>query len=113
MGGVLAGGCGVPPLHAVPLSVNAVGGLLAPLNVPLNPTVKLWPLRMLWFHCALLDTVICALPAGCENATGQPFCRRWPFGKLKISVQPLVIDGPLFWMTMLAPKPLPPSQLLV
>jgi hypothetical protein len=37
LGGVLVGGV-VPPLQAVPFSVNAVGGLLVPLKVPLNPT---------------------------------------------------------------------------
>jgi hypothetical protein len=34
-------------LHAVPFSVNCVGALFAPLNVPLKPTVKLWPFGML------------------------------------------------------------------
>ena len=112
LGGVFAGGV-VPPLQAVPFSVNAVGGLLVPLNVPLNPAVKLPPLPMLLFQSALLATVICALPAGWVNETGQPFCRRCPFGKLKISVQPLVMAGPLLVMTMLAPNPFPPSQDLV
>ena len=45
------------------------------------------------FQSALLATVICALPAGWVKETGQPFCRRCPFGKLKISVQPLVMAG--------------------
>src|SRR5688572_5533374 len=45
LGGELVGV--VPPLQAVPLSVNAVGPLLVPLKVPLNPAVKLWPLPML------------------------------------------------------------------
>ena len=112
VGGVFCGGV-VPPLQAVPFSVNAVGALLVPLNVPLKPAVKLWPLPMLWFQSALLATVICALPAGCVKETGQPFCKRCPFGKLNSSVQPLVMAAPLLVMTMLAPKPLPPSQLFV
>ncbi len=97
----------------MPFSVNEVGELLAPLKVPLNPTVKLPPLAMLLFQSALLATVTCALFAGCVNDTGQPFCSRCPFGKLNTSVQPFVMAGPLLLMTMLAPKPLPPSQLLV
>ena len=112
MGGVFAGGV-VPPLQAVPFSVNAVGALLVPLNVPLKPAVKLPPVAMLLFQSALLATVTCALLAGWLNDTGQPFCSRWPFGKLNSSVQPLVMAAPLLVMTMLAPKPLPPSQLLV
>ena len=112
LGGVFAGGV-VPPLQAVPFNVKAVGELLDPLNVPLNPAVKLPPLPMLLFQSALLATVICALPAGWVNETGQPFCRRCPFGKLKINVQPLVMAGPLLVMTILAPNPFPPSQDLV
>ena len=37
----------VPPLQAVPFNVKTVGILLVPLNVPLNPAVKLPPLGML------------------------------------------------------------------
>src|ERR1044071_1292261 len=102
VGGVFAGGV-LPPLQAVPFSVNAAGALLVPLNVPLKPAVKLAPLAMLLFQSALLATVTCALLAGWLNATGQPFCRRWPFGKLKSKVQPLVMAGPLLVMTRLAP----------
>ena len=46
LGGVFAGGV-VPPLQAVPFSVNDAGALLVPLNVPLKPAVKLAPLAML------------------------------------------------------------------
>ena len=106
VGGVLVGGAP----HTVPFSVNEAGGLLAPLKVPLNPTVKLCPVGMLWFHSALEEIVNSELLAGCEKATGQPFCRRCPFGKLKVRVQPFVMAGPLFLMTRLAPKPLPPTQ---
>ena len=52
------------PVQAVPLSVNAAGGLLVPANVPLKPTVKVPPLAMLRFQSALLATVTVALFAG-------------------------------------------------
>jgi hypothetical protein len=61
----------------------------------------------------LLATVTCALPAGCEKLTGQPFCIRSPFANENCSVQPLVIAGPVLRITMSAPKALPPCQLLV
>src|SRR5262245_59924373 len=38
---------------------------------------------------------------------------RWPFGNENTNCQPLVIAGPVLVMAMSAPKPLPPSQLLV
>jgi len=44
VGGVF---CVPPPLHVVPLSVNCVGGLFEPLQVPLKPTVNVAPLPML------------------------------------------------------------------
>jgi hypothetical protein len=97
-------------LQAVPFNVNAVGTLFVPLHVPLKPAMNVAPLPMLWFHCALLATVTCALLAGCENETGQPFWMRWPFGKEKINVQPFVMAGPVFVIAMFAPKPLPPSH---
>src|SRR5262249_19222033 len=34
----------------------------------------------------------------------------WPFGKANTSVQPFVMAAPVFLMSMLAPKPLPPTQ---
>ena len=108
-GGVFTGGL-VPPLHTVPFNVNDVGLVLVPLCVPLNPAVKLWPLPMALFQSALLATVTCALFAGCENETGQPFWMRCPLGKLNSSVHPLVMAAPLLVMTRLAPKPLPPDQ---
>jgi hypothetical protein len=37
----------VPPLQVVPLSVNEVGELLVPLNVPLKPTLNVAPLAIL------------------------------------------------------------------
>jgi hypothetical protein len=104
VGGVLP-----PLLQTVPLSVNCVGGLLAPLNVPLKATLKVVSVASVAFHAALLETVTVGLPAGWENVTGQPFCTRWPFGKLNTSDQPVIV-GPVFLMSILAPKPFPPTQ---
>ena len=82
----------VPPLQAVPFSVNAVGALLVPLNVPLNPAVKLptaadalVPLRRCWRWSL-------RAARGLREGTGQPFCRRCPFGKVE-DQRPAVGDG--------------------
>ena len=104
VGGVLP-----PVLHATPFSVNAVGGLLVPVKVPLNPTWNVPFVLMVAFHGALLATVTVGLPAGCVNVTGQPFWMRWPFGKLNTRLQPLMV-GPVFRMSIMAPKPLPPTH---
>src|SRR5688572_21509785 len=101
----------LPTVQAVPLSVNAVGGLLVPVKVPLKPTVNTPLLAIDWFQAALLAMVSVALPAGWLKDTGQPFCSRWPLGKLNTRLQPLVMAGPVLRMSMLAPKPLPPVQL--
>ncbi len=103
VGGVLVGGAP----QTVPFNVNDAGGLLAPLNVPLKPTVKLWLVPRLRFQSALLATVTCE--PDCVTATGQPFCSCWPFGKLNSTVQPFKA-GPLLVMTRLAPNPLPPTH---
>ena len=65
--------CVPPPLQVIPFSVKEVGGLLAPLKVPLNPTLKVALVASVAFHAASLETVTVELPAGWENVTGQPF----------------------------------------
>src|SRR5690242_14236014 len=98
-----------PPMEqAVPFSVNAVGGLLAPLNVPLNATLNVPLVGIALFQSALLAAV--TVVPDCVTLTGHPFCSCCPFGKLNTSVQPFVMAAPVFRMSILAPKPLPPTQ---
>jgi hypothetical protein len=68
--------CVPPLLQVVPFSVKEVGGLLAPLNVPLNPTLNVAFVASVAFHSALLETVTVELPAGWVKLTGQPFWMR-------------------------------------
>lgn len=90
-----------PPVQAVPFNVKPLGAEFVVVNVPLKPMVNVAPLPM-FCHDALLDTVTCALPAGCENDTGQPFWMRSPFWKVNTSVQ-FETAGPVLRMAMLAP----------
>src|SRR5688572_22634677 len=91
-----------PPVQAVPLSVKDVGGPLVVVKLALKPIVMLPPLGMLAFHGALLEAVTCALPAGCENVTGQPFWMRSPLTNENTSDQPL-IAGPVLRISRFAP----------
>src|SRR5689334_25374297 len=84
-----------PPMEqAVPFSVNAVGGLLAPLNVPLNATLNVPLVGIALFQSALLAAV--TVVPDCVTLTGHPFCSCCPFGKLNTSVQPFVMAAPVF-----------------
>ena len=68
--------CVPPLLQVVPFRVKEVGGLLAPLNVPLNATLNVALVASVAFHAALLETVTVELPAGWVKVTGQPFWMR-------------------------------------
>ena len=85
-GGVL------PPLQAVPFSVNAVGALFVPLNVPLKPAVKLPPLPMLLFQSALLATVIWRAARRLRERNGPAILQALPVRETE-DQRPAIGDG--------------------
>jgi hypothetical protein len=97
----------VDPPHAVPLSVNAAGLVLAPVKEPLNPIEVLPPAASEPFQLSLV-TVTCS-PL-CVQMPSQPLLTCWLPGKLKPSVQLVIAAAPLV-IVMLPVNP--PGQLLV
>ena len=98
-----------PPLHATPLIANAVGFVLVPLKLPLNPRVQLAPVA--WVPLYDMFRAVTFAP-DCDHSALHPLVTRWLPGKAKVSVQ-LVSASPMLRMVRLPPNPPPPSQALV
>ena len=101
----LAEGVGLPladaPLQVVPLSVNAAGTGLLPVQEPLKPSCTEPPAGSEAFQFRLATVTFEPL---CVQVPFQPWVTLCPAPKEKPSVQPLIADA-LLTMVMLAPKP--------
>src|SRR5690349_21301045 len=94
----------------VPLSVNAVGLVLLPVQVPLNPKFTVPPLAPI---VALYEALVAVtVAAGWLTVAFQAWVTFWPLANVQTTLHPLIADAPVL-VTVTAPvKPPPPPHVL-
>lgn len=85
VGSVGVGVGGVPESHGVPLSVNAVGAVLAPDQEARKPPVIFAPVPSAAFQLSF--TTVTFVPDW-DHLPPQPWLTTWPAGKAKPRLQP-------------------------
>ncbi len=86
----------------MPFSVNEAGLALLPLYEALKPICVEAPGASVPFHDRL--AAVTAAP-DCAQVADQPWVMLWLPGKLNASVQPLIVELPVFAIVTLAVKP--------
>src|SRR4051812_27254013 len=93
-----------PVVQGVPLRANAVGDALLVVQVPWNPAETLAPAAMTASHDALV--IVTVWPSWWMPETPQPAPTTvWPGGRVKVTVQPLMVVVPVLVMVRFATKP--------
>lgn len=89
-------------LHVTPFNVNEVGAGLLPAHEPLKPGLREAPGAIVGLYDSF--TTVTLLPC-CEKMPFHPCVTTWLLGKVKASVQPLIVVELVFVIVMLSVKP--------